>query len=266
MRWTWFRQQKRWPSRGNGNTLAEYIVIGCGVCLVVIATTRVLGGNLNNIMSDLRTDLSNHIGAAAHPVLKASAGPPSVVNYPPGSTVCYANNLCLQASALQDQGNAVQSTGANGSQQVLHEQSDLMSSIADQMANDPNADPTLKDLITRLANAGHTIADNLDSAVDSYNGKGGDYFSTYDAFWRSQMPYDALKKQTLDYLQAHPDALSPQVQTALHGAADSINARLAMLIDSTGPKYDAWQNMVQPIHQDSNNICANGGSGPSCTQ
>jgi len=252
--------------------LAEYVVIGCGVVLVVIATAYVLGGNLKTIISDLRDDMSSRISAANHPPIVVASGAAAqaatVTNYPPGSTVCYASNWCLQVGSAQAQAqtSTVQSTGANGTQQVLHNDADMLAQIAEQTANDPNADPTLKDLVTRLANAGHTIAGNLDSASDSYQGKGGDYFSTYDAFWRSQMPYDALKKETLDYLQAHPDALPPQVQATLHGAADSINDKLATLIGGDGPKYDAWQGMVQPINQDSNTICANGGSGPDCTQ
>jgi hypothetical protein len=268
-----FWKNKRWLTPGNGNTLAEYVVIGCGVCLVALAGAHMLGGNLNDILSGLRDDLSQHVAAAAaHSAVVTSgnggsnqAGS-SVAGYPNGSTVCYANNQwCLQASAIQDQA-MVQATGANGSQEVLHEQADLIAAIAQQMGSDPNSDPTLRDLITQLANAGHTVADNLDKATDSYQGMGGDYAADYDAFWRSQMPFDDLKKQTLTYLQDHPDTLPQPVQTVLHGAADSINAKLALLISGNGPNYASWQEMVTPIHEDSNTICGQGGSASQCTR
>jgi Flp pilus assembly pilin Flp len=268
----WHKQRYRSSScrrqicRSRGNTLAEYVLIAGTVLLAVIATAFVIGNNLKTIFADLREDMKSRVIAASTPPKTGSNAPAAFdpSKYPPGATICYSNQWCMNVDVLNNK-TTVESTGANGAQQAVHDDANMLKNIAEQLANDPNADPTLLDLVTRLANAGHTIANNLDKAADTYGT--GQYFYTYDAFWRSQMPYDDLKAQTLAYLQENPQALPPAVQQALTGAADDINARLALLINSDGPNHQNWDIMrasVDPTHQDSNTICNNGGDTGQC--
>lgn len=267
-------QQNR---RARGNTLVEYGMIGSTITVLSIAAFLTMGGRLNDIFANLKGDMAYHIslvGQAKAATVSPTSAPADAQHqqaYFPGAKVCYSNGICLNMDALSHQSTVAATTGANGSQELIKEQADLVQSIADQLANDPNADPTLIDLVTRLALAGHTIGNNLDQSVATLNDPAA-FFNTYDAFWRSVMPYNDLKDQLNSYLAANPAALSPDMQQAIQGAVDATNAKAGTLVGAEGPNYDGW-NAIDPnanaggtINDDANTTCQNGGDTSVCVQ
>ncbi|MCE3236083.1 MAG: hypothetical protein K0Q50_2263 [Vampirovibrio sp.] len=256
----------------------EYGIIGTSVTLLIIAGFTVMGGRLNNIFVDLKDDMADRITnasqakAAVISTQDALAANQHQEQYFPGAKVCYANGMCLDMAAVNHQG-TVESTGANGARDTIHEQANLLTQIAEQLASDPNADPTLLDLVTRLSLAGHGIGNGLDQSINSFTDPAG-FFGAYDAFWRSVVPYTDLKNQLSSYLTEHPGALPPEMQKAIDGATNATFSKAGLLIGAEGPNYDNWDAMISnpvtaggaPIHQDSNTICQNGGNQQVCVQ
>lgn len=257
-----------------GNTLAEYAAIGCTVVIMSIAAFLILGGNLNEHMQGLRDDMAAHI-LVANQAKAATITDTSAVDgvhqetYFPGARICYSGSICLDMAAVNAQG-SVQSTGANGARIGIVMQAGLLGDIAQQMANDPNADQTLVDLVTRLANAGHHVGDSLDQAIAGLSGS-GDFYSTYDAFWRSVMPVTDLKNQLDSYVQAHPEAMTPEMKSIVDNATGAISGKAGLLVGAEGPTYENWDTMINAptpasagVHEDSNVICNQGGKLTVC--
>ncbi len=254
-----------------GNTLAEYAVIGCTVMVMSIAAFLVLGGNLNEHMQNLRDDMATRILAANQAkaaTIKGTTGA-EAMPYIPGAKVCYSGNICLDMAAINAQ-NDVQSTGANGARMGIVQQAGLLDDIARQLANDPNADQTLVDLVTRLSNAGHTVGDDLDQSIATINNY-SDFYNAYDSFWRSIMPVGDLKSQLDSYVQTHPQSLTPEMKGIIDKATQSISDNMGLLVGANGPNYDSWDAMINAptpvpagVHENSNKICRQGGKLSAC--
>ena len=228
------------------------------VLIVALSPLLGLGDGLNNVMQRLKGDMS----VRASGPQQSPQGPqvaPTTYPHQIGQTICYSAVYCLNNKVIQSQSN-VQVSGANGARQVIHDQGTLLTDIAAKAKGDPNADPALLDLLSQLAAAAKTIGTNLEHSISSINTDYNQFYWDYDAFWRSEGPYDQLHIQLFAYLEQHPTALPPGVQTALHGATQSINAEMALLMKNDGPNYSNWDGMINSpanIYQNASSI-ANG--------
>lgn len=272
-----FRPQNR-HSPQRGNTLIEYGLIGSSITLFIIAGFTIMGGQLNNILSDLKDDMADRITASTEAKAALVTAQNTATDnqhqaqYFPGAKVCYANGMCLDMAAVNHQ-STVESTGANGARDTIHEQADLLSQVAEQIAADPNADPALLDLVTRLALAGHDIGNDLDQSIGTFTDPVA-FYGTYDTFWRSLLPYTDLKNQLSSYLSEHPAALPAEMQKAIDGATSATFSKAGLLIGAEGPNYDSWNTMISDpvtaggapveVHGNANTVCRNGGNRGIC--
>lgn len=266
-----------------GQSLAEYSISLSLLAVVSLGGLTLMGNNLRTTLDSFRQTMKGKAIASVATQAPISAIPasmptpvpstmvpsePSAASSPDGKS-CFSNGWCVDLSnASKDY--HVEATGVNGSQEVILAQTDVLSQIAKLAADDPSTDPMLRTLLTKLANSGHTISDNLTTSIQTY---GKNSFATaYDSFWRAQIPFDALRDQTFNYLATHPSSLPAGVETILQGATSSINTQLDSLISSTGPKA-SWDVLLNPAAQvasgvktESNTICSTGGDQSLCVR
>ncbi len=257
-----FKLNRRIRSSRKGNTLTEYGFMLLIVLVLVLSPTLNLGKGLNDLMSRLKGDMRAQVSASQ--AIRPQGPATSKVTYPRqmGSTICYSVAYCLNNKIIQSQAN-VQVSGANGARQYIHDQSKLLADIAAAAQQDPSTDPVLLDLLSRLAAAANTIGVNLEKSIGTLNGGAGSFYWDYDAFWRSQGPYDALRDQLSAYLAQNPTALPAGVQTAVNGATLSINTELSLLINHFGPTYPNWDSMINnPVNIYQNAAIIGSGQSP----
>lgn len=130
-----------------GNTLMEYGISGALVMVVCIIGLQFLSGNLSTAMAKIRDDMQSRQQSAQsmHQMQMAMA------NAQAGGVLSAAEQALLEQSLSQK----LQTTGANGSTQVLASQ---LAASAAQLLADGKIDQSQYDILLQLSNQGHKIA------------------------------------------------------------------------------------------------------------
>jgi Flp pilus assembly pilin Flp len=272
-------------ARQQGQSLAEYGLIISLIAVVSIGGLMILGQSLGNVLSGMRntvmgqhsstSSLANSLtgsgGSLGATSLQQSPTARSVSG--PGSA-CYADGQCLNLDAV----NAVSTNtaGANGSE-FVKSYADIFEQIAQQAANDPNADPTLRELATKLANSGHTLASHEATILQQVTDNYGVQNATRDGFNAERNNFGDLKAEFASYLQYNPGALPPEISAIAMDAASQIETHTEnyLLTDSTSILNESgvMQNVqrdtkptdaAQPVRNNANTICRNGGNTTGC--
>jgi hypothetical protein len=133
-----------------GNTILEYSLIGLLIALGCMAGCLSFGKNFANVISGLKTEMStrNQLAVAANKNLNNTMGT--------SSGLASALQLTPQEQTLLEQPlvDKLQTTGANGTTEVLAKQLEL---LAAQLLADGKITEEQSDAILRLANQGHYI-------------------------------------------------------------------------------------------------------------
>lgn len=177
---------------GVGTT--EYVLIGSLVVLLSIGGLSLIGNNVSGIFGGLegamhrqkpdtmqaaglpkgnqanvlsqngQTGAAGQVGASGN---TAAGNYPTVrsVNGNVLQNVCLnQGGFCVNIPLVTADGRMTSTSGALGGQ-LTHDFASVFDQIAAQLAQMGNADPKLVDLITKLANSGHGIADNQEGLL-----------------------------------------------------------------------------------------------------
>jgi polyhydroxyalkanoate synthesis regulator phasin len=141
-----------------GNTLSEYGLVGSLILLICIAGFLTAGSNLNAIFGALKQDMAAHREIAESQAAITTAAALKATSTS-GATPLprIMGDLSAEDMALlgQDLSNKLQTTGANGTTQLLATQLEL---LAKQMLEQGKISQAESDAILRLANQGHRFA------------------------------------------------------------------------------------------------------------
>jgi Flp pilus assembly pilin Flp len=220
-------------SVSKGQSLAEYgMVIGL-VAAVGIAAVALLGGSLQDGLANING------GNATPSTLAITDAPPGGVSSPGGTSglstlipppgtgqeqICFQSGYCANIPVID--GTTV-TTGANGGQ-MTHQFADVLSQIALQLQADPNADPNLVNMITRVANAGHTIGDIEAFFIHSYECCGTTNYTTNlsslsSSITSTQTFFNSEYQELSHYLSTNPNVLPPELQSVIALEVEQIN-------------------------------------------
>jgi hypothetical protein len=239
-----------------GQSLTEYSLSIALVALVAMVGLTILSNSINQGIKGITNKFKINpppsvVALSAKPANASMSLPVSVLD----------QSAIVNARPCDTDGNCSSHvTGVNGIENT-QAQSDVISSILNQLSNDPNADPGLVDLITKLANSGHKIADyetqGLINAAMGVNLEGATYQSLYT--------------QLISYLASHPNVLSASMSPQLTKAADWISTHVSELSVSSNKNYvSAWADNVMGSSanttQQSNTVCQNGGDTKECVK
>jgi hypothetical protein len=141
--------------RKTGNTLLEYSLIGSLIALGCVAGLLGAGKNFAAIISDLKADMANHkqVALVANSNAKLMTSMSSSSSSPGGLTT----TLSQQEQMLLEQplADKLQTTGANGTTELLAKQLEL---LATQLLAEGKITDAQSDIILRLSNQGHRMA------------------------------------------------------------------------------------------------------------
>lgn len=146
---------------GRGNTLLEYGLIGVLIVLVCITAIQFLGSSLDSAMAAIKHDMQTKNEAAM------SAWVASKVAQGQGGTLSASDQAILESSLASK----LQTTGANGSTEILAKQ---LEDAAKQLLKDGKIDQTQYDVLMKLANQGHKMAQIQGMISDAMNYANGD--------------------------------------------------------------------------------------------
>lgn len=288
-----------------GQGLSEYSLALSLMAVVSLGALGLFGTNAAGLLGDMRHLFSAKKITSVAVVSSAPATQPSPSsnnnsNPPlpttplvPRTQTCYSTGWCLNLS--QNQANEIkkpQVAGANG-WQMLNNQTDVLLQIAQQAGQDPTMDPSLKDLLTQLANSGHTTANSLNAALQDYtnywtvtekrtnydtpaaDAAWADFCNYFDTFTDASGSFSTLKSKVLTYLKNNPNTLPSDVQQIIQNASSSIENQTKYMgyepnnaIDTMkwGKAWETTPAATTGIHQNSNTICTNGGNTQVCVQ
>lgn len=275
----------------HGQSLVEYGFIGSLVLLASLGALLMMGGNLDALLQNLKQDLTFNINAAGSSAANSNApngvqiadGPGQIIP-PPGAgetRICSESGWCINVPDTE----GIHLTGTSGALggELTQSMANVIQQIAQQLAQDPNTDPALLDLVTQLANNGHTIGD--EEIRLATNCPAGSYCGSYeyiDVVAHNTIPiaeatatfnntYQALQS----YLAANPGALPMEMQNVISFEVSEINS----ISGSFSNHYDTNWNQIdgniylfnppnggELTHQSANNICGSGGNTSQCIQ
>lgn len=284
-----------------GQSLPEYaLAIGLVTLVATIGLTS-MGGEINGFFSTINTSLASIFGqdspsgnpTAPNTPMKAAPESPILPGVLPGNAmptwvsaalaklppsppgtqpVCF-NRMCVNMPVIDDTNDAVDTVGGNGAQKV-YAFSDALEQLAQQLAQDPNSDPILTQLVSKLANTGHGIGDQhtLFSQQCPNTNCAGETPNTLRA---KSDAFDTAKRQIDTYLAAHPDSLNASAQSVIQSNSTNIQkydiTRITTPNDTfiltgvngsttnTWIRYDSLSTLAPLVHQSANTICAQGG-------
>lgn len=147
-----------------GNTLIEYILSGALILGLTISVILAFSTNLNKAFAALRDEMRSHRNQTQAAILARQSG---------GSSYTGLTNLSPQQLALlqSDLSTKLQTTGANGSTELFSQQIALS---AQQMLDAGKIDQNQYDLLMKLANQGHQMAQIEGMIADAVQYAGGD--------------------------------------------------------------------------------------------
>lgn len=137
--------QKRAFTRRKGNTSVEYALIGCLILVVGLAAWQMFGSNFNTAIAGIKGDMDAKRESAVAAWLSTKTKNGQLTG------LSASEQAILQESLTSK----LQTTGANGSTEVLAKQLEL---AAEQLLKDGKIDQSQYDILMKLSNEGHKIA------------------------------------------------------------------------------------------------------------
>lgn len=266
----------------SGNTLSEYTVILGLIGLLALGGLHLLGQSISGLLTNLL----------------GQTGPGPVRNYmatvlpstPSQGDTSGQNN---QTDIANDEGGkellqlhtsttgGVNVTSVDGLS-IMEENAKTLKDLVHQIDADPNHDPDLLALVTKLANTGHSAANSMKGGITIYKMRleGGEKVITLESTSinntvKAGLTFKDQFQELASYVKANPDTLSAdQIQT-IQLASNDITGILDQLGNPNGtPGKDLvnpenWSAMAQKsmeVHQNSNTICGNGGDASQCVR
>jgi hypothetical protein len=165
-----------------GNTILEYSLIGLLIALGCMVGCLSFGKNFANAISGLKTEMSTRnqlaIEASKNAKMLSSTNPSSGSSGTSSKLGLTSEEQTLLEQPLSDK---LQTTGANGTTELLAKQLEL---LAAQLLADGKITEEQSDAILRLANQGHYMA-HLESLIEQASGQStvvmdGQTYSTWD--------------------------------------------------------------------------------------
>lgn len=267
------KNRKRTP----GQSGSEYALAIGLVAVVAITGLGAMGLNLSGIFSGMITNQSP-APVPPPPVNLPPAPPPAVVeppavvppamlaNFPPAPPgtegVCF-DGLCVHLPVVDETNEVVDTAGGNGVEKI-HQFSNVLDQIAEQLSQEEGVDQTLVTLISNLANNGHGLGDQqavIAKLPDtSFNaGLSAQYNREKSAF---NSAFTALNT----YLEKNPGKLSPTAQTIVSTQASQIKklaSAVNIFVAGKGGTYTSTGKATL-THQSANTVCQQGGE--NCTR
>lgn len=149
-------------SAAAGNTLTEYALIGILLVVVSFGALQVLGSNFNAAVAMIKSEAStkSSIATAAWVAHNAAATGKT-------PTLTAEEQAILQESLTSK----LQTTGANGATEILAKQ---LAAAAEQLLKDGKIDKSQYDLLIKLSNEGHKMAQMQGMIADAMKFAHGD--------------------------------------------------------------------------------------------
>ena len=202
--------------------MSEYFLMGSLVAAFSIGAIFSMGSQLSNSFSTMvpnklnlqvanTGDSGNNAGANKNP---GAAHAPLPTTPPTANTGlgCFANGQCLRTNLTPY--SSTQTAGANGIN-LVKSYAQIIKELATLAHKDSKVNPDFADMIDDLAADGFNVADDERSVLTWTAREGGMSFDI-------QNRYAETKARAMDYLQGHPNELTPQVAAILHMAANNI--------------------------------------------
>lgn len=276
-----------------GQAKAEYGLILALLALLCIASLKGVGGNVEELFSGIASAFpqSKSYQASVKPTSSATQHNPHTSA---GSTSETASTSSLPRNSRPQQQCAgtfcisldadtslapTLTAGSNGDIGKIQQHVRTLREIAEALAKDPNADPSLIAHITTLANQGHLIAAVGSSVYSKVDGNGLNLKNvpaeTISNYHLAQLGFTETKAKVDSYLQAKPAALSPEIKARLQTNARMVEQEATTYVqdgkDGQVTKMAAIEtpstesnNPMGQIHERSNTICENGGNETEC--
>ena len=251
------------PSAAPGQAYVEYLLIGGLLSVAVFGAMLMNGDALNGLLESVFGKMQNHaaVASSAHanrpapgdPILPTpppSAVPtvngPGAVLPPPTPAqqrVCFDGGWCLNVPKLASSGAGAETAGGLGGDFVVTYADSLDQIVAQLEAAGEEVDPELRDIVTRLANQGHTIADAHHHAeaylktplLEDYTNAKADYNNAY------RVQYDVVNdvetffliKTELNTYLAHknPNGLPAPFKQIIENGTDTVDALSAVVLE-----------------------------------
>jgi len=274
-----------------GNTIAEYGML-LGICAILaMGSVAMLGHSMNGLFGQASSAadamLSNNLGlGAGSKMLGGTTVAAPVVRYV-GNPVNSPNTTGESDPSLLDGVSpaSVNVSSVEGAHVVLGSTKALQK-LAQSIQDDPSHDPTVLALITALAKNGHTAANSMTQAIAPNKSvhvvtntanvstavvNQEQVNKTVDAATAFKSTSDKLT----EYLQTHPDALSPEMTATVEDASKDTLGVIGSLVNFDAKddnKFDKinqqgwinYANKASRVHHDADTICRNGGDTDSC--
>lgn len=288
------KQALHFQQHSTGVTLTEYALVGASVALVSIAGLLTLGSNTNSLLDGFAASLAYHApsapavsmpgsGSISSPQPPSTAPPDGAIAVggpvlPPDTQqqVCFKSGWCTEVPEVKSR-TLDDTTGGMGSQ-LTHEFSDVIRRIAQQAEAMPNPDSRLVELITTLANSGHTLGDQEGQAVTSCmpgtqcTGNQSTLRDSLSLVISKQSMFTSDLQTLQNYVNENPGTLPPEMSDLINFEAQEITNIAGGYHGQPSPSEDgaylqwSFSQKVQVTHQDSNTICNTGGSRGQCVR
>lgn len=280
--------------RNHGNTLSEYAFILSLISLAAVGALNLLGPSIAQLLSapteqnggpSMRTYVATVLPGTpvGNTPVNPNTPPQPNGNPPADDNRNETNSNPLQLNTSSTSGTNSTSVDGLG---MVKENAQTLKSLAQELQADPNTDPGLRDLVTRLANTGHEASNYMAGGIKVYEMSLDDFrngakltltSSSIRNTITSGAEFNSQSQALAAYLQKNPNALSQAQQQTIQAASSEINGVLGQLGDPTatdGNKMvDAYtQNWVQmaenaqSVRNDANTICRTGGRTHQCVR
>lgn len=286
-----------WPClyirKQQGVTLVEYGLVGASLVVVGIAGLALLGKNANLALENFEKGLhpkpaialassseTSGGGAASSSSSGSEGGETGGGGTPTSSTpstsvgqtekACFKNGLCINVPVVSSQ--TLDDTSGSMGSQLTSQFADTIMGIAEALKEQPNADSRLVELITTLANSGHSLGDTEGLAVSEC--PPGTQCTGNQTTLRNSLSLVISKDsifssdlQTLNgYVQNNPNAISPELMKIIQLEAGQITEIAQAYRGQPNPSEDgsyiqwSFSKNVEITHQSANAICGTGGN------
>jgi Flp pilus assembly pilin Flp len=185
--------------RSSGQGLSEYGLIAALIGVALVIALIPLGQSIAGVFSNILGTSSKTVAVARQPA--GDGKPTSNLNQPLSSLGSGATTPLSNITTAVDTTSktTIQTAGSMGTSEQVYADANKLQQIADQLKQE-GADPGLIDLITRLANAGHTVGDT----IAAENQKSTPSLSPIE---RAGIQFQNVKTELDTYLQTHPNIL-----------------------------------------------------------
>jgi Flp pilus assembly pilin Flp len=162
----------------SGNAITEYALVSVLVIVVCITAMQLLGNGFHTAMANIRDDVKSHNQATIAIMKQKNA---QAAGYISSTSMSQAQLADLQMSLSEK----LQTTGANGSTNML---SDQIASAATLLFSEGKIDQSQYDILMKLSNQGHQIAQIESIVADALKTANGDAtaFANIKITWEGQ--------------------------------------------------------------------------------